>query len=276
MKRLFVFFVSLIYRVFAAVGRRVGRLFGHMPPGRCVVMYYHSIAADEVDQFARQMDELLRHARPVSCDATQQLEPGALHVAITFDDGFRSVAAHALPVLQERHIPVTIFVPSAQLGRRPEWEMESDCTDGSECVMELAELRALPRDWVTIGSHTRTHAHLAELAEDEIRAELAGSRRELETQLGRRVDLLAFPYGNYDQRVLAVARSEGYQRCFAVSPGVSRFAATEFVIPRVAVSPQDSLFEFRLKLSGAYSWLRWASRLKRRLFGNPRRRHRAA
>ncbi len=63
-------------------------------------------------------------------------------------------------------------------------------------MMTWAEVRALAAEpLVTIGAHSVTHPALRLLGDDEARAEMADSRRQLEAQLGGRVRHLAFPYG---------------------------------------------------------------------------------
>src|SRR5439155_6373969 len=37
-------------------------------------------------------------------------------LAVTFDDGYRSIAEHALPVLGRLGVPGTVFVPTAHVG----------------------------------------------------------------------------------------------------------------------------------------------------------------
>jgi peptidoglycan/xylan/chitin deacetylase (PgdA/CDA1 family) len=67
-----------------------------------------------VDEFAEQMREVARDFHPISLEAMLSMlrdgktDPKA--VAVTFDDGFYGVVAHALPVLKDLKIPATIFV----------------------------------------------------------------------------------------------------------------------------------------------------------------------
>ena len=42
------------------------------------------------------MDVLLKRAVPVSVDRREPLAPGRRYAAVTFDDGFTSVADHAI------------------------------------------------------------------------------------------------------------------------------------------------------------------------------------
>jgi peptidoglycan/xylan/chitin deacetylase (PgdA/CDA1 family) len=91
-----------------------------------LILYYHNVlptTLDEFDQrlsrihvddFARQMEHLAARYKPVSlATLLAQLragEPDPRCVAVTFDDGYYGVMAHALPVMRQFRIPATVFV----------------------------------------------------------------------------------------------------------------------------------------------------------------------
>jgi hypothetical protein len=83
--------------------------------------------------------------------------------------------------------------------------------------------------------------------------------------MGNAVTLLAFPYGEYDRRVVAACRQAGYERVFGIDPWPADAAGRDFVRGRVSVEPTDSPLMFYLKARGAYGWMIHASALKRRL-----------
>ncbi|MDI2130214.1 polysaccharide deacetylase family protein [Yinghuangia seranimata] len=104
--------------------------FGGRASGRLAVLGYHGV--DDPEGFARQVDRLLRIARPVSLDevehavALRRPLPGRA-VLVTFDDGERSVYEHGLPVLRERGVPAVAFViPSLVDTETPYWWHEVD------------------------------------------------------------------------------------------------------------------------------------------------------
>ena len=71
--------------------------------------------------------------------------------------------------------------------------------------MSWDQLAALAAAGWEIGSHTQTHPHLTELAPDRLAEELAGSRAEIERNLGLPCPAIAYPYGDHDDAVLAAA-----------------------------------------------------------------------
>lgn len=137
--------------------------FGSRAVGRLAVLGYHGV--DDPDGFARQLDRLLRIARPVSLDdvelavATRRPLPGRA-VLITFDDGERSVYERGLPLLQERGVPAVAFViPSLLDTDTPFWWYEVD-----RLVAAGAGDGRTAAQWLRYLKHVPDHERLAALA----------------------------------------------------------------------------------------------------------------
>jgi peptidoglycan/xylan/chitin deacetylase (PgdA/CDA1 family) len=232
------------------------RLTGRKPAGRGVILYYHGVRAEETGMFDRQMEQLLRCARPIAADWQGPLEPGTLSVAVTFDDAFLSVAENAWPAMERRRIPATIFVPTGYLGQVPGWLTNPRSKAGKEIVMTPEQLRELGRKpLMTLGSHTVFHRRMDRLGEADARVDLFESKSQLEAVLGRTVDTFSFPHGAYTPRVLELAREAGYRVVYGISPTCSEGEYGGFLLGRVAVEPDDWAWEFRLKMAGAYRWM---------------------
>jgi peptidoglycan/xylan/chitin deacetylase (PgdA/CDA1 family) len=233
----------------------------------CIILDYHPLPAGQRESFTRQMDVLVRLAKPIPADYRGQLDRGMRYVAVTFDDGCVSVSENALPVLNERRIPATIFMPTGSLGRRPSWLPDGPLVGECESVLSAEQLKALlPNDLVTIGSHTVTHPNLLKVDEDQARHEFRQSKADLEEILGRKVDVFSFPHGAYNTRLLELAKEAGYSRVFTIDPIRAMRTPEEFVSGRVTTSTTDWPLEFRLKLLGAYRWFGPVGKLKRRIF----------
>jgi peptidoglycan/xylan/chitin deacetylase (PgdA/CDA1 family) len=136
---------------------------------------------------------------------------------ISFDDALRS-AATVFPDLERLGFPITVFVCTALAGKgSPLTIAELAGDDPAElATMTWDELRSLADRGVGIQSHGVSHAHLTQLSDDDLRAELVNSKAEIEDELGRVCDELAYPYGEHDERVRAAARAAGYARAFAI------------------------------------------------------------
>jgi len=252
---------SMLWYSAAELSRAVMRLAGRRPSPRFVVLYYHEVPDAARTRFARQMQALSRRTTVLRAAHAGPLGDGGSYVAITFDDAFRSVRTNALPELLSRGFPATIFVPVDCLGKSPRWEMTSGVDDQ---VMTGDELRSLP-ELIELGSHSLSHPHLPRLDSARLDEEIITSRRKLAELLGSDVSLLAFPYGEYDGRVVDTCCEAGYERVFGIDPWPADPSGRDFVRGRVPVDPNDGPLMFHLKARGAYGWMIHASALKRRL-----------
>jgi peptidoglycan/xylan/chitin deacetylase (PgdA/CDA1 family) len=118
-----------------------------------ITVLYHNIVAEpldsfdqaagrvHVDDFRREMETLLRKYRPISVETMlEHLESGETcddEAVITFDDGYRGVLTHALPVLKELGAPAAVFVVTGHVS--PE----------SSSLMHFDELEAAFR-WTSV------------------------------------------------------------------------------------------------------------------------------
>lgn len=187
--------------------------------------------------------------------------------AVTFDDDDPCHVRHALPVLHDLGIPATFFLSGRSLsGCRPYWwtlleqsvaeagldatcrmlghhastakELARICrstgtvaelaTRETPPVMEAADIRTLADAGMTIGFHTLRHASLPQLDDDALAVALTEGRGALESATGKRVELLAYPYGRADARVAHAARQADYRAAFitverAITPRTDRF-----------------------------------------------------
>jgi len=241
--------ISLFVFLLSETRKALARALGQIPEGKCVVLYYHSVPASEQRSFARQLDIVLGCARPIRTD--DDLTPASRtdRVAITFDDGFENFLTQALPELEKRNIPATVFVIADGMNR------EFGSPTHAEKLLSLEQVRSLPPSLVTIGSHTVSHPLLTQLEESEAHREIQDSRTKLEAMLDRDVTQFSFPFGGFNEKLVQICRESGYERVYTTLPAFAFEQKDEFVVGRVRVDPTDWPLEFRLKLAGAYRWL---------------------
>jgi peptidoglycan/xylan/chitin deacetylase (PgdA/CDA1 family) len=251
-KRLIKLFVSLCLRGYDIGLGGLLRLVGRSPKPRCVVLYFHAVPGELRARFARQMDELLRLTQPVRCDIVNGLAPGRSYTAVSFDDGFISVIENALPELEARRIPATLFIPTGCLGASPSWLRDGSC--GEKVVSAEMIARLKDHQLLAIGSHSVSHPNFLKLGQEEAEYELSRSRRDLEAILGRPIGMFSFPHGAHNSRLTELARQAGYRRVFTVEPELAFEKNGDFETGRVEADPCDWAIEFRLKLLGAYRW----------------------
>ncbi|MCC7254158.1 polysaccharide deacetylase family protein [Hyphomicrobium sp.] len=109
-----------------------------------------------------------------------------------------------------------------------------------DLIMDWDELRALAADpLVTIGAHTRRHFAVAQLSEDEARAEIAESVARIERELGRPCRHFSFPYGDAGSagpRDFAIARSLGLATAVTTQKDVLRARNALTGLPRISLN----------------------------------------
>lgn len=185
---------------------------------RLLVLMYHDLLDElrrrdplELDdespdavQFDAHLREISRHYEFVSLRvAADRLRSGTLSknsVAITFDDGYRSVYSVAFPVLQKYRAPATVFLLTDWIDRGTPywWHRVRDMIRQSPAQFVPAnELNtALGDPDVVVGDgpfDLRARRHLAHAAEERFR-DLAEEDRD---QRIERLRSLLFPGGSY-------------------------------------------------------------------------------
>src|SRR5687768_14510584 len=127
-------------------------------------------------------------------------------VVITIDDGWRSTYTEAFPELQKRKFPFTVFIYPNIIGK-------------TSNALSWAQIREMAKAGVDIQSHALTHPYLTKRRHrsktndayaEWLHKELAGSRRILEKETGKKVQFIAYPYGDYDDRVVEATAKAGY------------------------------------------------------------------
>jgi peptidoglycan/xylan/chitin deacetylase (PgdA/CDA1 family) len=151
---------------------------------------------------------------------------------ITADDGHRSVFTDMRPAVREFGVPVTLFIyPSAisNASYALTWE-------------QLSELRREgPFD---IQSHTYWHPNFKNerrrLGPEAFAAftatQLAKPRTTIRQRLGIDPDLLAWPFGIYDDELIAMARAAGYQAGFTLDRRIVTPRDRMLALPRFLVT----------------------------------------
>jgi len=204
------------------------------------------------DDFAALLDDLkARRYRTVTlAEAAEKAHLPRRTVVLTFDDGCRCFRDHALPELAARGMTATLFVVSGALGGTNVW----DQADGErrEDLLDGPALRDLAAAGIEIGSHSRLHRDLSACSDDELHSEIAGSKADLETTLGRPVRTFCYPYGRLTARAAQEARSAGYLAAVSIHRHPGARPGDPWALPRMIVNPGESRFERRLKTSGLY------------------------
>jgi len=172
-----------------------------------------------------------------------------LRLGVTFDDGLRSVADGALPVLRDMSIPSTVFVVS-------DWA-EGLHDSRPSPFLDWTGVERLAAAGVTIASHSRNHPDFSSIDEEEMVHQLQVPRRVLVERTGIDTDEFAIPFGqskNWPRPAQSLAEAAGYRVVYAQSerrrpPGTT---------PRTFVGRHDDDRIFLAALRGGFDdWEEW-------------------
>ena len=211
--------------------------------------YYHHVFDDERQGFARQVDYLSEFGEFIGLDdALALLDSGSVidgrYFCLSFDDGFKSCATGALPILAERDIPATFYVVTSMIGKiltpgdpiaRDGFGFKSNTT-GLE-FLDWDDCRTLSAAGMTIGSHCQNHVQLSSLDAREAEIELRQSREIIENELLLPCRHFCPPFGipgiDFDPaRDGGLVRSAGYQSLATGCRGPNRQGCSPFALRR--------------------------------------------
>ncbi|MBK8750319.1 MAG: polysaccharide deacetylase family protein [Candidatus Competibacteraceae bacterium] len=103
-------------------------------------------------------------------------------------------------------------------------------------MMSSPQVKALHQAGMNIGAHTVRHPIVANLAVDEAEREIADSRDYLESLLGERVTLFAYPNGkptiDYRYEQVEIVRRMGFTAAVSTAWGVAKPDSDCFQLPR--------------------------------------------
>lgn len=238
----------------------------------------HSLSLEE---FTRRLDWLVHFGySPITFMDLQQAENHRLDlpekpILLTFDDGFKDFYDRALPELMKRGMRAVIFALGDPSVRTSFWDRDTGF--GVHPLMNGSDLRELRSYGFEIGSHTLSHADLAQIPIDLARKEITLSKDRLQQTLGEQVMSFSYPFGNLNASIKMLVGESGYRFACAAYSGPRQFLQDPMEIWRVGVDGLISDVGFLMRLTN--SWLNALSmysryvkpvraRIRERLDGN--------
>jgi len=256
---------EIVYRLYVSVWRPLPNvLLGLLGRQRITVLLYHRVCdalrdplTVGVEQFERQVADMARRCQVVSLDdviagrvSRRSIRP---IVAVTFDDGYRDNFAYAAPVLLRHGVPAAFFVCTELVGTARPLRHDLDKLGFAVATMDWDEVGRL-REWgFTVGSHTQTHVNCAKDDPEVVAAEILGSKRRLEMQLGLKEVIFAYPFGkrdDFNEYWREFVRRAGYVACLSAYGGSNRRRVDRFNVVRTGISHAFPEWAFRARLEG--------------------------
>jgi peptidoglycan/xylan/chitin deacetylase (PgdA/CDA1 family) len=165
-------------------------------------------------------------------------------ISLTFDDGSKGFWDNARLPLKDKGFETTQYVPTAGL--------TSAIPD--PFLMTKANITTLAQEGNEIGGHSVSHPLLTTRMDDELHHELVDSKNVLEDIPGvGTVRNFAYPFGDYDARVIAAEQAAGYRSGRSVEEGYnSKLDLEPFDIRVQNMTPDTTLEQFK-------SWIDYAN-----------------
>ncbi|WP_416176812.1 polysaccharide deacetylase family protein [Dialister sp.] len=159
-------------------------------------------------------------------------------VCITFDDGYLDSYTIVYPLMKEYGYPWTLFLITDDVGKpynRMTWDQ----------LKEMADSHT-----VTIANHTLSHPKLHNLATaKEKEKEIVEANQALKYHLGIDNPWLAYPYGDYDDEVVAIAKKAGIKMAVTTDVGRVHVGSYPYELKRVYIGNDISLARFSERLN---------------------------
>jgi peptidoglycan/xylan/chitin deacetylase (PgdA/CDA1 family) len=213
MKKVVLFFS--IITIFASVS-------AYALQNYAVVLQYHRFDESKypstslsMERFTKQIEYLVGHNYtiwPLSKIVRYLQNNKALPsktVAITIDDAYKSSYTKAYPLLKKYHLPFTIFVSSLPV------------INNSQNYLTWDEMREMGKNGAEFANHSYSHPYLMRERlqhksdyEAYVSNVILKCEEKLEEELGdfvaKNPKMFAYPFGEYDKRLMQIVRSLGY------------------------------------------------------------------
>ena len=164
-------------------------------------------------------------------------------VLIAIDDGWRSFYTLAYPILKKYGYPATLFI-------------YTDLIDGTGNHLNWAAVKEMSKNQIEMQCHTLSHRYLTKRKSDEsylmyvseVENELNHSASIIETKIDKKVDLLAYPYGETNHLVSAYTFKNGFRGAFTVNPKPNPFFVPRYRINRTMIFGGYDISKFKTSL----------------------------
>lgn len=230
---------------------------------RRVVLLYHAVGdgpdACPTDRFAEHIAWLEEHARILTLDRLLEgSESAPLQVAITFDDGYASVAQKAAPIMARHEFTGTIYLTAACIAADEESRTASDPAAGhltGELFMTWLEARTLQDAGWQIGSHGFDHVDMTAQGPRALDRQLENAKQQIETKLGAPCGAFAYPWGRNTECTRRAVMAAGHTHAAGTLHGPVRDTSPHFAFPRIDVRRDYTTGDIESMLRGDWDFL---------------------
>ena len=208
------------------------------------VLYYHSVRESADNEVTITPNMLRTQLKYIKDEGYTELTINELKdyilnnspipnksIVITFDDGYMDNYSCAFPILKDLNMIATIFCITSEL-------------DGSYYLSKDAIVE-MSNYGIDIQSHTVNHPKLDKITYDEQLIELINSKKTLESITGKKVDSIAYPFGNFNDDSIRAAKDAGYTLGFTTKRGLSDRGDNPLKLDRIYISSKYDMNIFK-------------------------------
>lgn len=159
-------------------------------------------------------------------------------IVLTFDDGYRDAYDVVFPKLLDHGFPGTFFV----LATPAHFE--------SEAYLTWSQMKEMSDAGMDIQAHSRDHVDLRGRSYDYLVYQILGIKEAVEHHTGRVPRFFCYPSGYWDDDVIKVLKSAGYQGAVTTQSGRRHERDSLYEIARLRVHGENSLESFIANLEG--------------------------
>lgn len=165
-------------------------------------------------------------------------------IAITFDDGFKSVYSDALPVLEEFGFTATIFLVAEKCGEDNQWDRQLKKIPHLN-LLNREEIIEMSGKGIAFGSHTLRHPNLSILPMERVAEEITGSKSIIQKLLKKGTLFFAYPYGDESKKIKDIVKKEFHGAC-SNKMGYVTLKSDIYSLPRIEMYyfSQNNFFRY--------------------------------
>ena len=153
---------------------------------------------------------------------------------ISFDDGWSAQEGVVRAELEPRGMHAVFFVYTAAVGATP----------NNSGYISWEQLRILESAGHEVQSHTVSHGRLTDMPPSQLDREMRESRATIEREMHHSVEVVAYPFGIYDERVMRAASAAGYEFGLRADADLVVGKPLQYRMPRIRVGYDDGIEVF--------------------------------
>ena len=202
-----------------------------------VVFMYHkfgvskypstSVKIEQFDEHLKEFSKSKYSVEPVEFIIDTIINDGDLPdntIGISIDDADKSFYEVGWPKFKEMGFPVTLFVNTSTIH------------ENNKNYLNWDQIRELVNEGVSIGAHSHSHYHMADLSIEEVINEIEISNNIFLKELGSIPPLFAFPYGEANKEIINLLKEYKFKVAFGQHSGVINETSNLYYLPRFSLN----------------------------------------